>query len=254
MSRRHSNEWIARRAVQIAFLLVLLFLWYMATHRWGVIGILLPKPDDVWREVLRELRLLRFLDDLKITVFEFLIAFAISAVCGTLIGYLLSRSSFLIRIFDPLFSGIYSIPAILFLPLYLLFFGLGPESKIAMGITISFFPIVLNTMAGFGNIEPIYVTSARAMGASGYQMFRWVLLPAAFPVIMTGLRMGFILSFLAVLGSEAIASYAGLGHRIVTLAEGMDTARMYAYVALAVGIAVMLNGIVFIVEARRRRP
>ena len=89
--------------------------------------------------------------------------------------------------FEPLLAGVYSVPIILFLPLYVLFFGLGPGSKIALGTTISFFPIVLNTIAGFGYVDKIFITAARSMGASDVQMFRYVLLPAALPVILTGL-------------------------------------------------------------------
>src|SRR5262249_17272824 len=150
---------------------------------------------------------------------------------GVALGYLISRSSYLIRVFEPLLAGIYSVPIILFLPLFILFFGLGEPSKIAIGATISFFPIVLNTIAGFGFIDKMYVTAARSMGASDYQLFRWVLLPAAFPVILTGLRMGFTVALLSILGSETLASLAGLGHRIVHLAEGMEMARMFAYIA-----------------------
>ena len=145
--------------------------------------------------------------------------------------------------FEPLIAGIYSVPIILFLPLYVLFFGLGPASKIALGATISFFPIVLNTIAGFGYVDKIFIVSARSMGASNYQLFRFVLLPAAFPVILTGLRMGFTVALLAILGSETIASLAGLGHRIVHLAEGMDMARMFAYITFVVAIALFLNAV-----------
>ena len=70
-------------------------------------------------------------------------AFALAMTSGTLVGYFVSRTRYSIRVFEPLFAGIYSIPIILFLPLYVLFFGLGPASKIALGTTISFFPIVL---------------------------------------------------------------------------------------------------------------
>ena len=84
-------------------------------------------------------------------------------------------------------------------------------------------------------------------------MFRYVLLPAALPVILTGLRMGFIVALLSILGSETIASLAGLGHRIVHLAEAMDTARMFAYIAFAVAIAAILNVAVTMLEARGRR-
>ncbi len=253
-SPKSSKEWIASRAVQVGFLTALIILWQLATTSWGVSGILLPKPAAVWHELITELKAGRFIADLNVTLSELLIAFSVSAVTGTLTGYGLSRSRYLMRVFDPLFSGIYAIPAILFFPLYVLFFGLGPPSKIAMGITISFFPIALNTMAGFGNVERTFIVAARSMGCSNYQLFRWVLLPAAAPVIVTGLRMGFILAFLAILGSETIASLSGLGHRIVTFAEGMDTAKMYAYIAFAVAIAALLNVIVSFFEARTRRP
>ncbi len=251
--RKPAKEWIGSRAVQLGFLIALIVLWQLATTAWGVSRILLPKPADVLHELIGELRTGRFIADLRVTLLELVAAFTISSTAGTVIGYFLSRSRYLIRVFDPLFSGIYAIPAILFFPLYVLFFGLGPESKIAMGTTISFFPIVLNTMAGFGNVEKMFITAARSMGGSDYQLFRRVLLPAAFPVILTGLRMGFILAFLSILGSETIASLSGLGHRIVMLAEGMDTARMYAYIAFAIAIAVLLNVIVSIFEARGRR-
>ena len=249
-----SSEWIGSRVVQLGFLIALIVWWQLATTSWGVSAILLPRPVAVLHELMGELKAGRFFSDLRVTLFELMIAFTISALAGTLSGYLLSRSQYLIRVFDPLFSGIYAIPAILFFPLYVLFFGLGPPSKIAMGITISFFPIALNTMAGFGNVEKTFIVAARSMGCSKYQLFRWVLVPAAAPVIVTGLRIGFILAFLSILGSETIGSLSGLGHRIVMLAEGMDTARMYAYIAFAVAIAALLNMIVSFFEARARRP
>ena len=111
-------------------------------------------------------------------------AFAISLTLGITCGYLISRSPYLVKVFEPLFAGIYSIPIILFLPLYVLFFGLGSPSKIALGATISFFPIVLNTIVGFGYVDRTLVTAARSMGASDLQLFRYVLFPAALPVIL----------------------------------------------------------------------
>ena len=174
-------------------------------------------------------------------------------MCGITVGYLMSRSAYLIRVFEPIFSGIYSIPIILFLPLYVLLFGLGPASKIALGMTISFFPIALSTIAGFDNVDRMMVTAARSMGASQFQMFRYVLLPAALPVVLSGLRMGFTVALLSIIGSEAIASVAGLGHRIVYLAENMDMARMFAYIVFVIAIAAILNTAVSVVEARGRR-
>ena len=241
------------RAVQVGFLIGLLVLWYVSTNYWGVSHLLLPEPVQVFWELVEILKTGEFVDDLTITLSELATAFAVSCSTGLTLGYLISRSQYLIRVFEPLFAGIYSIPIILFLPLYVLMFGLGPMSKIAIGTTISFFPIVLSTIAGFGYVERTYIVSARSMGASDYQLFRFVLLPAALPLILTGMRMGFTVALLSIIGSETIASLAGLGHRIVHLAEGMDMARMFAYIAFVVAIAATLNTVVSSLEARGRR-
>jgi ABC-type nitrate/sulfonate/bicarbonate transport system permease component len=252
-SDRKSEKPLASRAVQVTFLVVLIVLWYLATTRWRVSPLLLPNPVLVWDNFWDILLTGEFIGDLRVTLTELAFAFAISATSGVIVGYLISRSQYRIRVFEPLFAGIYSVPIILFLPLYILFFGLGPASKIALGVSTSFFPIILNTIAGFGYVERVYVLSARSMGASDYQLFRWVLLPAAFPIILTGLRIGFTVALLSILGSETIASLAGLGHRIVHLGEGMDMARMFAYIAFAVAIALTLNTVTSSLEARARR-
>ena len=241
------------RAVQIGFLLALFALWYLATNRWGVNRLLLPNPIAVWHQLVDVLRSGEFWPDLRVTLTELAAAFSLSLTFGTVIGFFVSRTGYTIRVFDPLFAGIYSIPIILFLPLYVLFFGLGPASKVALGVTTSFLPIVLNTIAGFGYVDRIFILSARSMGASEFQLFRWVLLPAALPVILTGLRIGFTVALLSILGSETIASLAGLGHRIAHLAEGMDIARMFAYIAFAVVIAALLNTTVTALERRAKR-
>src|SRR6202167_811166 len=254
MSRRGERvQALASRAVQVGFLLALFILWYLATNKWGVNKLLLPNPISVWYQLVGILKSGEYLPDLRVTAIEFAAAFVLALTSGTLVGYLVSRARYTIRVFEPLFAGIYSVPIILFLPLYVLFFGLGPASKIALGTTISFFPIVLSTIAGFGNVDRTLVVAARSMGASNYQMFRYVLVPAALPVILSGLRMGFTIALLAIIGSETIASLAGLGHHIVELAEGMEMARMFAYIAFVVVIAALLNGMVSFLEARGRR-
>jgi ABC-type nitrate/sulfonate/bicarbonate transport system permease component len=251
--KRDRRDKLVSRAVQVTFLVTLVLLWYFGTTRWGINPLLLPNPVKVWAELKDILATGEYLPDLQVTLSEIAIAFLISCSSGVTVGYLISRSQYLMRVFEPLLAGMYSIPIILFLPLYVLFFGLGPGSKIAIGATISFFPIVLNTIAGFGYVDRIFITAARSMGASDVQMFRYVLLPAAFPVILTGLRIGFTVALLSILGSETLASLAGLGHRIVHLAEAMETARMFAYIAFVVAIAATLNTTVSALERRSKR-
>src|SRR5215207_5862195 len=255
MTTRPKRDWnrLASRAVQATFVVVVLGLWYLGTTRWRISPILLPNPVVVWHELKDILSTGEYIPDLRITLTELAIAFSISSTTGITLGYLISRSRYSIRVFEPLLAGIYSVPIILFLPLYILFFGLGPASKIALGATISFFPIVLNTIAGFGYVDKVLVTAARSMGASDYQLFRYVLMPAALPIVLTGMRMGFTVALLSIIGSETIASLAGLGHRIVHLAEGMEMPRMFAYIAFVVVIALILNTIVSALEARGKR-
>jgi ABC-type nitrate/sulfonate/bicarbonate transport system permease component len=244
---------LAVRVVQVAVPVALVVLWYLATTRWGVSRILLPNPVEVVRALGNVLATAEYANDLRVTLTELAIAFAISISAGITLGFLISRTSFRIRVFDPLLSAIYSVPLILFLPLYVLWFGLGPPSKIALGATISFFPIVLSTIAGFGRVDAMMVTAARSMGASDLQLFRFVLLPAAFPVILAGARLGFTVALLSIIGSETLASLAGLGHKIVELSEGMEMPRMFAYIAFVVAIAAILNIVVSRLEAWGRR-
>jgi ABC-type nitrate/sulfonate/bicarbonate transport system permease component len=252
-ARTERRQRLGSRAVQAIFLIVLIALWYLATTRWRVSPLLLPNPVPVLADFWDILTTGEFVGDLRVTLSELAAAFVIAACGGLVAGYLVGRSRYRIAVFEPLFAGIYSIPIILFLPLYVLFFGLGPASKIALGASISFFPIALNTIAGFGYVDKMLVVAARSMGASDYQLFRYVLLPAALPMMLSGMRIGFTVALLSIIGGETIASLAGLGHRIVHLAEAMEMTRMFAYIIFVVAIAAILNALVSALEARARR-
>lgn len=234
--------------IQVGFLAALLAAWQHAATSGANSPLLLPPPGAVWSALADVVSRGEFLGDLTVSLHELGLAFALAAVSGLAIGYACSRTRFRIRVFDPLLSALYAIPTVLFFPLFVLFFGIGEGSKIAMGASIAFFPVALNTMAGFGTIDPVLVRAARAMGAQPFALFRFVLLPAAFPLVLAGLRIGCILAFLAILGTESITAVAGLGYRIVTLADALDIARMYAYVAIAIAAAGALNLLLHAVE------
>ena len=168
-------------------------------------------------------------------------ALAIASTAGLLIGYLVGRSRYATLVFEPLLAGIFAVPLVVFLPLFILFCHIGIESKIAFGASYAFFPIVLNTIGGISQVDPRFVTVAQSMGASEQQIFRRVLLPAAMPVIATGLRIGCTIGFLSILGAETISGLHGLGSRISTLAEGMNTPEMFAYILFVILMSIILN-------------
>ena len=160
--RSSGTSAIRSRLVQLGFVAVILTLWFLATTEWGVNQLLLPNPVSVWYQLLDVVTSGEFIPDLIVTCTELTAAFAISVLFGVTLGYLISRSPFLIKVFEPLFAGVYAAPISLFLPLYVLILGLGPASKIALGATISFFPIIINTIAGFSTVDPTLTSAARS--------------------------------------------------------------------------------------------
>lgn len=250
---RRFRQRLVQRLVQLGFLILVIVAWQWIASSARVSPLLLPLPAAVYHEFLSLLMAGSFWPDLKVTMVELVAAFSIAAVAGSAAGFLVSRSRYAIRVFDPLFAGLFAIPVILLYPLYELFFGLGPGSKIAMGATFAFFPVVLSTISGLSRVDETYIAAARSMGASSARMFRSVMFPAAFPVALAGLRMGLILAFLSILGSETIASVSGLGYQIKGAAENMDTAILFAYIVFVLLIAALLNFAVSFAEASGAR-
>ncbi len=238
------------RLTQLSFFAVLFGLWGLFTEMGWVSHLFLPKLPEVISEFQILLVSGDFIQPLRTTLFELGFAYTNAVVAGTTIGFLVSRSRYLMRAFEPMFSSMFAVPLIIFYPLALLFFGLGPASKVAIGSALGFFPVVLNTINGFGHIDAVYRRAAYSMGASGFLLFRRVLLPAALPIILTGYRIGFILCFLSIVGGETIGSLEGLGHKIVFYAEAMNISTMFAYIIFIVIIAFILNSIVFWLERK----
>jgi ABC-type nitrate/sulfonate/bicarbonate transport system permease component len=138
-------------------------------------------------------------------------------------------------------SGVFAIPLTLIFPLFVVMFGLGPPSKIAFGALYGFFPIVLNTIAAFSGIEPLFLRAARSQGATHAQTLRHIYLPGAWPVVLTGLRIGFFITFASVLGGETLSSASGVGHAIAHEGDLLDSPPMFAWIAIVLAVTVFLN-------------
>jgi ABC-type nitrate/sulfonate/bicarbonate transport system permease component len=173
-------------------------------------------------------------------------------VSGLVVGYAVTRSRFLTEVFEPLIANLFTIPIILFFPLFVLFFGIGPGSKVAYGALYGFFPVALNTIAGFSRVDRRYLWAAHSMGASTFGLFRHVLMPSALPVIVTGLRISFLICIASVLGGEELSAAAGIGKNIELAAELMDPARMYSWILFVVLTTAVLNLVLSQVEGRVR--
>ncbi len=236
-------------SIQLGLFASIFAAWYLATQS-GVRRILLPPPELVWREMQALWTSGRLWASAVVTLNEIWQAYSIAVVAGIAIGFLVSRSRALVRIFEPVLTGMFAVPLTLFFPLFVVFFGIGPESKVAYAATQCFFPIALNTIAGFANVDELYLRASRAMGASTLGQFRYIYLPAALPITVTGLRIGFFICIAAVLGGETLAALSGIGKSIALSAELMETARLYAWIAYVVTVSVTLNLLALAAEQR----
>jgi ABC-type nitrate/sulfonate/bicarbonate transport system permease component len=243
---------LARAGVQAGFVLALVALWHGVTVGGLVSPLFLPKPLDVAVAFVDLLASGGYLRDLSVTLYEFALAAPVAIALGTLTGYLISATRYSMLVFEPVVAALYAIPIIVFYPISVLVFGVGPESKIAHGALFGFFPVCLNTAQGFARVDPVYLRLAQSMGASRALVLKRILIPAALPTILGGWRMGMTLSFLAIIGSETIASLEGLGHRIVWYAEGMRTTPMFAFILFVILIVVVVNSLLSLLERPAR--
>jgi ABC-type nitrate/sulfonate/bicarbonate transport system permease component len=241
------------RSIQFGLLAILFGTWWSVTHSQQRLMLLLPQPERVWDQMQFLWSSGRLWSAATITVVTIVKAYAIAATAGIIVGFLVTRSTTLVRIFEPMLAGMFAVPLTLFFPLFIVFFGIGPDSKVAYAATYTFFPIALNTIAGFASVDELYLRAVRSMGAGSFAQFRHVYLPGAMPVTLTGLRIGFFICIASVLGGETLAAVAGVGKSIALAAELMETARLYAWIAFVVIVSVMLNLLALAAESRSGR-
>lgn len=240
------------RAIQFTFLLAVFVAWFAIGHTGAISPLFLPPMEAVGAALVRLVQTEEFWTAVATTMQTIAEAYAIAVVFGVFASWAITRSRYLTEVLEPVVSGLFAIPITLFFPVFILMFGIGPESKVAYGAAYGFFPIALNTIAGLAGVDQRYLDAARSIGVAGAGLFRHVLFPAAFPVILTGLRIGFFICFASVLGGETISSVSGVGRNIALAAELMEPARMYAWIVFVIIAALVLNALVSTLENRMR--
>ena len=213
-------------------------------------------PSAVWPALVRILRLEAFPffpEHLGLTLWEILAAFALAVVTGLGLGFVLGLRRLLGEIYEPILSSLYAIPSVVWYPSLLLFFGLGPASKIAFGFLLGFFPIVLAVLAGIRQIDPHLITVARSLGARPFPLFWKVVLPAMTATLLGGVRAGLALSVVGVIVGEMLGSRDGLGS-LINHAYGLFKTPEYVALVFAIAMLVLaIDGAAAGIEARARR-
>jgi ABC-type nitrate/sulfonate/bicarbonate transport system permease component len=241
------------RAIQVAVVAVFFGAWFFVTGAHAINPLFLPAPLAVLNALAHLTSTKGFWGALGVTAFSTAVAYAIAAAAGIVFGFLIGRSPALTAAYRPILAGLFAIPLTLFFPLFVVMFGLGPTSKIAFGALYGFFPIVLNTIAGFSGIDPLFLRSARAQGATRVQALRHIFIPGAWPVVLSGLRIGFFITFASVLGGETLSSASGVGHAIAHEADLLDSPPMFAWIVIVLAVTVGLNLFLSLIEKRAGR-
>ncbi len=159
------------------------------------------------------------LTDMVATVYRVAVGFAIGAGLALPLGLLMGSLSRVYHLFNPMLQVLRPIPPIAYIPLAILWFGLGNPPAFFLISLGAFFPVLMNTIAGVRQVDNIYLRAARNLGAPRATLFLQVILPAATPMILTGMRVGVGVAFICVIVAEMIAVNNGLGFRILEARE-----------------------------------
>ena len=204
---------------------------------------LLAVPPSAALPALRDLLLLRSYPDLPaslwLTVREIAAAYALAVAAGLATGLALGMYRLAGRAWGPMLAALYAVPAVVWYPSLMLFFGLDAASKIAFGFLLGFFPITLAVLAGVRQVNPHLVTVARAYGAGTLAVFGRVMLPSMLFTLVGGLRTGLALCVTGVIVGEILGAKAGMG-ALINHAYGL--LRTGDYVALVLVTLVIVVG------------
>ena len=186
------------------------------------------------------------------TLYRVVFRFVLAGLFGVPLGILMGRFRRVERFFVPLVSVLMPIPSLAWVPVFILWFGLGNAATIALVFYAATFPVIFNTWTGVRSVNRLWIRSAEAMGADEKVLFQKVVLPGALPFIITGFRQAFARAWIAVVGGEMIAATSwGLGWVIFDSKEFLNTDVMLASLAVIGIVGLGFERLIFQTLERR---
>ncbi|MFD7707818.1 ABC transporter permease [Streptomyces sp. NPDC059785] len=228
--------------LRIAVIALVLVLWQVMS------GPVLPeyavsKPTDVSQALWKLLGSSTGWTDIKTTAFEIVAGFGIGVAIGTVMGLVLGSVPLAGRVLEPLIAAVNGIPKIALAPLFLLFFGIGPMSKITIAAAGVSFVVFYNVYLGLRLRERELVEIVQVMGGRRHHVLSYVTLPTLAAPFFAALKTGGPLAILGVIGGEFIASTEGIGHELFTAATNLDAPTEFAGLIILVAMTLILNGV-----------
>ncbi len=208
--------------------LLILLIWELIARMEWVPRWFLPVPTHVLQTLYEITVSGELFGHTGISLFRALVGYSLGAVVGVSLGLLIAWSRLVEDFLDPLIELIRPLSTFALIPIFFLWFGIGDTSKIMIIFKSCFFPIALNTIAGIKGVDSKLVNAARSLGANGRQLWTRVLIPAAMPMIMTGLRISTAISMMSLVGVEMLSSDSGIGFLVIDAQRTFDTERVFA--------------------------
>lgn len=242
-----NSSFVERHAPSLLVIGILL-LWELICRGFKVDPFVLPMPSAIW-DALLEFKKPIF-DHALQTFWTTMVGFAIAVLVGLILGCMLGSSALVYRACYPLLVGFNSIPKAAFVPILVVWFGIGTTPAIITAFLISFFPIVVNVATGLATLEPELEDVLRALGATRIEILRKVGLPRSMPFFFASLKVAITLAFVGTVVSEISASNAGIGYLMMSASSSLKTALMFAGVIVISVMAMAMYEIFAWIEKR----
>jgi ABC-type nitrate/sulfonate/bicarbonate transport system permease component len=233
---------------------IILLSWYLATERGLVSGFVLPSPAILWAEfrllVVKGYAGKSLTEHVLTSLFRTFTGLGLGIAVGVPIGLLMGFSRIAYAILGPIFSFLRPIPPIAFIPLMILYFGIGEFSKVALIFLAALYYVVLNTSAGVRTVPQDLVRAGQNMGLTQVQLFSKIVFWAALPHIMTGVKTATAISWAIVVAAELIAAQAGLGFMVMDATTFFRVPNVYIGIIIIGLIGVTLEIVTLAIDRR----
>ncbi len=232
--------------LSVGTLLVLLLLWWAVTAAQWIAPLFLPPPQQVLHQLLTIASPAGFMDatlwqHLVASLTRIGIALLAAILIGVPVGILMGLNSTVRGILDPLIELYRPVPPLAYLPLMVIWFGIGETAKILLIYLAIFAPVAIATLDGVQNAQPVRLQAARSLGAGRWQLVWFVILPGALPQILTGIRIGLGVGWSTLVAAELIVATRGLGFMVQSAGEFLATDVVLAGIAVIAAIAFILE-------------
>ncbi|RDJ26954.1 ABC transporter permease [Bosea caraganae] len=234
---------------QFLLAVVVLFMWQGASGRL-VDDFFVSNPIDVFRRLYTWTANGSIFQHIAATIYETIAGFMIGASMGVLLGIWLGMSRFYSRLLNPFLWALNALPKVALAPLFVLWFGLGLESKIALAAILTLFIVFINTYQGIKDVDEDLLDTVRLMKATRGQLLRKVILPSSVAWIFTGFKVALPNALIGAVIGEMIASSYGLGYLVQLSGAQFDTAGVFAVLFVIGILAVILNQLIEMAHSR----